>query len=361
MWVGSGRSTLCASANEELGTLADNNPLTGYDPNVIDNYHISETTEIFIQEPSSDSRPSNMHDLEIDNYTIGRALSSPLFTQEREDPASRRQAYHSPDESLLSSQSLSVCHVRAGRLVNEFESLISNVRENPRGDSEKEHIRTLLERQKRAEILAQKHEFQACDRRNIQKLNGVIESQRGVINRAPAGDEQLRRDQQLLHVQLLEQNRELREAHEKSLNEMEELKRFQGSTFDTISRRKLIEDRHTILELTGKIQELQNEINCVDGSGGFAGAGSVRCGQSHVTSQPVSFPRHPIPEGMVSRSFGVPSRNNGPPSIWDTHGISENVFFFFANPVASSTAPYPQESNLWIPNVSEHKKKHHRM
>ena len=28
MWVGSGRSILCASANEELGTLADNNPLT---------------------------------------------------------------------------------------------------------------------------------------------------------------------------------------------------------------------------------------------------------------------------------------------------------------------------------------------
>ena len=35
---------------------------------------------------------------------------------------------------------------------------------------------------------------------------------------------------------------DLREAHKKSLNEMEELKRFQGSTFDTISRRKLIED-----------------------------------------------------------------------------------------------------------------------
>ena len=28
MWVGSGRSTLCASANEELGTSADNNPRT---------------------------------------------------------------------------------------------------------------------------------------------------------------------------------------------------------------------------------------------------------------------------------------------------------------------------------------------
>ena len=90
------------------------------------------------------------------------------------------------------------------------------------------------------------------------KLNGTIESQRGEINRAHAGDEQLRRDQQLLHAQLLEQNRELREAHMKSLNEMEELKRFQGSTFDGFSTRKLIEGRDTVLELTAKIQELQN-------------------------------------------------------------------------------------------------------
>ena len=118
MWLGSERSSLCAFANEELGTLADNNPLTGYEANVIDNYHISETTEIFIQESSSDSRPSNLHDLEIDDYTIGRALSPPLFTQEREDPASRRQAYHSPEESLLSSQSLSVGHFCSGTLVS---------------------------------------------------------------------------------------------------------------------------------------------------------------------------------------------------------------------------------------------------
>ena len=166
MWVGSGRSSLCASANEELCTLADNNPFTGYEPNFIDDYQISETTEIFIQESSSDNKPSNLHDL---------ALSSPLFTQEREDPASRRQAYHSPDESLLSSQSLFVSHVRTGRPVSdEFGSLISNVRENPRRDSENEQIRILLERQKeqiladrRAEI--QKHDFQAdYDRRNIQ-------------------------------------------------------------------------------------------------------------------------------------------------------------------------------------------------
>ena len=69
-----------------------------------------------------------------------------------------------------------------------------------------------------------------------------------------------RQDHQLLHEQLLKQNWDLREAHEKSLNEMEELKRFQCSAFDTIARRRLVEDQDTILELTGKIQELQNEI-----------------------------------------------------------------------------------------------------
>ena len=30
---------------------------------------------------------------------------------------------------------------------------------------------------------------------------------------------------------------------------------------------------------------------------------------------------------------------NGPPSIWDTHGISEKVF---SNPTASCSAPYAQ-------------------
>ena len=59
------------------------------------------------------------------------------------------------------------------------------------------------------------------DRKSIQKLNGIIESQRREIDHTLAGDEQLRRDQQFLHEQLLQQNSELREAHQKSLNEMD--------------------------------------------------------------------------------------------------------------------------------------------
>ena len=176
-------------------------------------------------------------------------------------------------------------------------------------------------------------------------MNEVIEPQKEEIDRAHQGDEQLRRDQQLLHEQLLEQNRVLRESHEKSLNEMEQLKRFQGSTFVAISRRRLIEDRDTILEL----------INCMNDSRDFQDAESARSGQSHVTSQPALLTPLRDPGGMLSRSVGMPSRNNGPPSIWDTHGISVNVF---ADPTASSSAPYPQESNLWVSNVSEHTSPH---
>ena len=149
------------------------------------------------------------------------------------------------------------------------------------------------------------------------------------ICRAHQGDDRRRQDQQLLHEQLLKQILDLREVHEKSLIEMEELKRFQGSTFDTIARRKVVEDRDTILEHTGKIQELQNEINCMNDSRDFQDAESVRSGHFHVTSQPVSFPLHPDPGGMLSRSIGMPSCREGPPSIWDTRGISGNVF---ANP-----------------------------
>ena len=87
----------------------------------------------------------------------------------------------------------------------------------------------------------------------------------------------------------------------------------------------------------------------------FQDAESVRSGNSHVTSQPVSFPSHPVPGGMLSRSLGMPSRKNGPPSIWDTHGKSGNLF---ANPTASSSAPYPQELTPWSSNVSEHTSPH---
>ena len=75
-----------------------------------------------------------------------------------------------------------------------------------------------------------------------------------------------------------------REAHQRRLTEMEELRKFQSSTFDTLARRKLIEDQNTILELSGRVQELQNEVNCMNDSKDFQDAESVRSGNSHSAS-----------------------------------------------------------------------------
>ena len=318
--------------------------LSQVEPN---DHFITEAYVEYTQESSSEQRFPD--DFDYDDVTIGNTLLD----------ACRRRADHSEGEGLSSCLSSSVSHDRTWRPV--VCSLVSSVQETPSHSSESEQIRILLERQ-REQILAdcqaeiRKHEFQAdYDRKSIQKLNETIESQKEENCRALAGDERRRQDHQLLHEQLLEQNRELREAHEKSLSEMEELKRFQGSTFDTIARRKLFKDRDTILELTGKIQELQKEINCMNDSRDFQDAESVRSGHSHVTSQLVSFPPHPFPGGMLSRSIGMSSRKNGPPSIWETHGKSGNIF---ANPAASSSAPYPQKSNPWVSNVSEHTSPH---
>ena len=136
---------------------------------------------------------------------------------------------------------------------------------------------------------------------------------------------------------------------------MEELKRVQGSRFDEFSRRRLIEDRDTVLELTAKIQEVQNEVNCLNDSRDFKDAESVRSGLSHVPSQAALLPPFRDPDGMLSRSVGTLSRNDKPPDIWDTHGMSGNVF---VNPTASSSSPCPGGFNPWISNVSEHTSPH---
>ena len=56
-------------------------------------------------------------------------------------------------------------------------------------------------------------------------------------------------ERRLQQAQLWRQKLEFHEAQKQSLIEMEEFRKFQSSTFDTIVRRKLIDDQNTILEL----------------------------------------------------------------------------------------------------------------
>ena len=110
----------------------------------------------------------------------------------------------------------------------------------------------------------------------------------------------------------------------------------------------MIENQDTINELTARIQELQNEVNCINDSRDFKDAESVRSGLSHVPSQPALLTPYRDPGGMLSRI-------DKPPDFWGTHGGSGHEI---VNPPASSSSPYPRGFNPWIPNVMEHTSPH---
>ena len=198
----------------------------------------------------------------MDDVTLGKLLTE----------AHRGQVdYCGPEGVSVSQSSSSVRFDGSGHPDGE---MVDRSGQPDERNSSKAQIRTLLEEQRQT-ILAEcharvsHHELQAA---------------------------QAEEERRLLQGQLWQQKLEFREAHQQSLTEMEELRKFQSSAFYTIARRKLIEDQNTILELSGRVQELQNEVNCMNDSKDFQDAESVRSGNSHVTSRPVSFPSHPIPE-----------------------------------------------------------------
>ena len=285
-------------------------------------------------------------DQDMADVTLGKLLTE----------AHRGQAdYCEPEGVSVSQSSSSVVFDRSGKPDGERnvdQSLVFGVTRNPCSAHSKfsENTRTekMVDRSGKP------------DERNSSnaQIRTLLEEQRQMIiaeYREKVGHHELHaahaeEERRLFQGQLWRQKLELREVHQQCLTEMKELRKFQSSTFDTMARRKLIEDQNTILELSGRVQELQNEVNCMKDSKDFQDAESVRSGNSHVTSRPVSFPPHPTPEGMLRHSFVSPSRREGPPSIWDTHGTSGNVF---ANPHASSSAPYPQELNQWNSSSEE--------
>ena len=76
--------------------------------------------------PATYTELSYSCDAELDDEIIGKAPSSPLFIQEREEPANLRQAYHCHEESLLPFQSFSAHKYGETRTRTEFVSKNGN-------------------------------------------------------------------------------------------------------------------------------------------------------------------------------------------------------------------------------------------
>ena len=162
---------------------------------------------------------------------------------------------------------------------------------------------------------------------------------------------QAEQDRKILQEELLRQRQDFREVHQQDLMKHHELQKFQNSAFDEFTQKKFIEDQKTIMELSGRLQDLQNEVNFMNDSKDFMDAESICSGNPHVTSPPGLFPRHPPFVGMLKPAFISQRQNEEPPNIRDTSGTSGNVF---AHPQASSSAPYPQELNsTWKKTIEE--------
>ena len=181
-----------------MASIDDSNSLTGYEPNAYDlkETYVESYTELLTSPQFS--KQGFPEDAEYDDAALEDMLRE----------AHRVHVYHSQREDLSVGQSSSVSE-RTERPVesNGQELNVANAQ-----------IRTLLDKQKE-QILAEcqteinRHEFQAAyDRRSVRKLGEIIESQQEELHCAQA-EELQRRDQQLLHERLLQQNSELREAH----------------------------------------------------------------------------------------------------------------------------------------------------
>ena len=159
------------------------------------------------------------------------------------------------------------------------------------GTTEERNIRTLFNEQREMIIV------ECCEKVSHHELQTTRAEQ----------------NHRILQEELRRQQKDFREVHQQNLTEMEKLQIFQNSTFDEFAQKKFIKDQKIILELSGRLQEPQNEVNCMNDSKDFRDAESICSGNSHVTSPPRVFPKHLIPEGLR------PSRH------LDTPGISRNV------------------------------------
>ena len=91
-------------------------------------------------------------------------------------------------------------------------------------------------------------------------------------------------NRKVLQEEFLRQQQEFREVHQQDLMKHLELQKFQNSAFDEFTQKKFIEDQKTIMEFSGRLQELQNEVNFMNDSKDFMDAEST-CNKKYTRYQ----------------------------------------------------------------------------
>ena len=184
-------NTLRTSA-EDLGTLAENEPPTGYEPN---DRFITEAYVEYAQESSGEQRFPD--DFEYDDATIGKTLLD----------ACQRRADRSEEEGLSSCLSSSNSHDRTVRphlcrAPKKLRDTLLKANRSGLSWSDKESRFSLTVKQRfentNSKLSTTEKEFKNCVKRSSRKKEEIC--------RAHQGDERRRQDHQLIHEQLLKQN-----------------------------------------------------------------------------------------------------------------------------------------------------------
>ena len=120
--------------------------------------------------------------------------------------------------------------------------------------------------------------FDTC----IREFQRQAHSHRLELDSVNCGYEETLRELARLHEELAQREKALRDTHIRNIREVEELKRAQKMRIDELSMHKL----------TSQIQELQERINYLKGSGEFHDVESICSGKlSDVPSEPAIVPR----------------------------------------------------------------------
>ena len=299
---------LCDFSFGSMVTLDYVNPLTGYEPKDMEltdanERNLATSSDIYFQNALDDTASfPNVPDVDDDELAEFLAVVVDRTGQPVEVRSNNDQ-FSCDIRNVKSAQSQFPLVTQPKRMISQtgrsVEERIAEERE-----SSNAQIRTMLDEQRRT-IIAENgekvlhHELLAA---------------------------QAEQDRKILQEELLRQQQDFREVHQQDLVKQKELQKFQNSTFDEFAQKKFTEDQKIIMELSGRLQELQNEVNCMNDSKDFMDAESICSGNSHVTSPPGLFPRHPPFEGLLKPAFTSQRQTEEPPNIRDTSGISGNVF-----------------------------------
>ena len=234
-----------SAAEESEDTLNSFTSHTGYEPNLLTFGELNDSSVPFsFMIPSTDQDVDDVtlgemltaaHRGQVDycvpgGMSVSQSSSSVMF-----DGSGQPDGERMVDQSRKSGVTFNVISAHSNFSEDiQTEKMVDRSGQPDERNSSNAQIRTLLEEQRQT----------------------IIAEYREKVSHHELHAAHAEEERRLLQGQLWRQKLEFREAHQQSLTEMEELRKFQSSTFDTIARRKLIEDQNTILELSGRVQEL---------------------------------------------------------------------------------------------------------